>query len=106
MTTLNNSTYLDSVIDAFGLSSLPEAVRNSLIEEIDVIIFRSVLFRVLNDLDETDKDELHDILENAGDNFEKPFSFLKTKVKNLDKIIKEEIEKTRTESVNLMEQFV
>lgn len=106
MTTLSNSSRINVVVDAFGLSSLPEAVRNSLIEELDVIIFRSVLFRVLNELDETDKDDLHDVLENAGDDFDKPFAFLKTKVKSLDKIIKEEINKTREESVHLMEQFV
>ena len=101
----NNSTHLDMIADTFGLSILPKSVRDSLLEEIDEMMFRSVLFRVMVDMDEEDKNELHDVLENAGDDFEKPYIFLKEKVKNLDELLKEELEKIKEESLGLTQQF-
>ena len=98
-------SHLDMVAEAFGLGQLPKAVRDALIEEIDVMVFRSVLFRVMASLSDEDKDELHEILENAGDDFEKPYSFLKTKTKNFDEIVREEVKKVKKETLELKEQF-
>ena len=103
--TNDNKSHLDILAEVFGLSRLPKAVRDSLLEEIDAIVFRSVLFRVMIDLSDEDKDELHDILESAGDDFEKPFNFLKEKVENLDEIIDEELQKIKRESLDLVQQF-
>ena len=93
------------VAEAFGLGQLPKAVREALIEELDVMIFRSVLFRVMTNLSEEDKDELHEILENAGDDFEKPYAFLKIKTKNFDEIVREEVRKVKKETLALKQQF-
>jgi len=101
----DNKSHLDILGEVFGLSRLPKAVRDSLLEEIDAIVFRSVLFRVMIDLSDEDKDELHYILESAGDDFEKPFNFLKEKVENLDEIIDEELQKIKEESLDLSQQF-
>lgn len=100
-----NISHLDMVAEAFGLNKLPKAVRDALIEEIDAMVFRSVLFRVMANLDDDDKDELHDVLEQAGDDFEKPYSFLKEKVGNFDEIVKDELAKVRDESLSLTQQF-
>ena len=101
-----NYSHLDRVAEAFGLGQLPKAVRDALIEEIDVMIFRSVLFRVMTNLSEEDKNELHEILENAGDDFEKPYNFLKTKTNNFDEIMREEVRKMKSETLALTQQFV
>jgi UDP-glucose 6-dehydrogenase len=101
----NNSSHLDLIADAFGLSCLPKAVRDSLIEEIDEMVFRSVLFRVMIEMNNDDKEELHDVLDSAGDDFEKPYAFLKDKVKNLDELIKEELEKVKEESLMMTQSF-
>ncbi|MEI6480391.1 MAG: hypothetical protein WCO12_02605 [bacterium] len=100
-----NSSHLDMLAEAFGLSRLPKSVRDALLEEIDVIVFRSVLFRVMVNLDEDDKEELHDILEHAGDDFEKPYTFLNSKVKDFEKIVKDELLKVKNESLELVQQF-
>ena len=101
----DTSSHLDLAADAFGLNKLPKAVRDALLEEIDAVIFRSVLFRVITKLDEKEKDELHEILEETGDDFEKPFEFLKMKTENFDEIVGEEIEKIKEESLSLTQQF-
>ena len=100
-----NIAYMNKLAEVFGLQKMPESVRNALLEEIDVLVFRAVLFRVLSVLDDGDKDELHNILENAGDDFEKPYSFLKSKVKNLDEIIKEELNTVKQERLNIVGNF-
>ncbi len=102
---LNNSSHLDMIAESFGLSKLPKAVRDSILEEIDEVIFRSVLFRVMVDMDDEDKNELSDVLDNAGDDFEKPYSFLKQKVGNFEGLIKEELEKIKKESLALSQSF-
>ncbi len=56
-------------------------------------------------MDEEDKNELDDVLENAGDDFEKPYSFLQKKVKNFNEIVKEEIQKIREESLSIAQMF-
>ena len=101
----NNPAHLDIIAEAFGLSKLPKAVSDSLLEEIDALVFRSVLFRIMIEMDESDKDELNDVLEMAGDDFDKPFSFLKRKTENFDQIVREEVDKIRTESLSLTESF-
>jgi hypothetical protein len=102
----NNSSHLDVISDAFGLSKLPEAIRNSLLEEIDALVFRSVLFRIMIDMDEDDKNELDDVLDKASDDFDKPFMFLKQKVKDFDQIVLEEVDKIKSENLSLTESFV
>ena len=101
----NNSSHLDLIAEAFGLARLPKAVRDSLLEEIDAMVFRSVLFKIMIDFDAEDKNELHDVLESAGDDFSKPYAFLKEKVKNFDDLIKEEVEKVKKESLSLTQSF-
>lgn len=103
---MTTKQYLASLAEALGLAKAPQAIRDSLVEEIDTVVFRSVLFRVFTDLDEDDKDELHDILEKTGDDFEKPFAFLAKKIPHLPKIVEEEVEKVKSESEELLEQFV
>lgn len=105
MNMLNNSSHSDLIAEAFGLSGLSKAVRDSLLEEIDEMVFRSVLFRIMVDMNDDDKEELGDVLEGAGDDFEKPYSFLKKKVKNFDSLMKEEMKKIRDESLELTQQF-
>lgn len=101
----NNKNHLDIISEAFGLSKLPKAAQDSLLEEIDMLVFRSVLFRIMVNLDEEDKDELNDVLENAGEDFEKPFGFLQNKIKNFDKIVYEEVERIKNESGYLVQSF-
>ena len=101
----NISSHLDIITEAFGLSGLPKSISDSLLEEIDALVFRSVLFRIMIDMDEDDKNELNDVLETAGDDFQKPFSFLKEKVKNFDEIVEEEVMRIKDESLSLTQQF-
>ena len=98
-------SHTDLIVEAFGLSQLPQAVQNSLLEEIDALVFRSVLFRAMVNMDEEDKDHLNDVLANAGDDFQKPFMFLKEKVKDFDQIMKEEVNKIRNESLLSTQSF-
>jgi len=101
----NNPAHLDMIVDAFGLSRLPKAISASLLEEIDALVFRSVLFRIMVNMDEDDKNELNDVLDRAGDDFDKPFSFLNERVKNFDEIVKEEVEKIKNESLSMTQNF-
>jgi hypothetical protein len=101
----NNQSHSDIISDVFGLSNLPKAVRDSLLEEIDELVFRAVLFKIMIYMNEDDKNELFDILESAGDNFDKPYAFLKSKVGNFDGLVKEEMMRIREESLPLTKSY-
>lgn len=99
------SLHLNMLSEAFGLNTLPKSIRDALLEEIDTTVFRSVLFRVMVDLNEADKDELHVILEETGDDFEKPYKFLRGKTQNFNEIVADELAKIKEESLALTQQF-
>lgn len=103
---MTHTAHFDMVARTLGLQHLPLADRNALLEEIDTIVFRAVLFRVISELDESEKEELHTILDQAGDNFAKPYEFLKSKIKNFNTIVDEELEKIKEESLRVVEQFL
>ncbi len=91
----------NNIIYDLGLELLsPEQQEEALIS-IGQIIFQAVIIRVLDILSDEEKDDFEKLL--AGNSSEEMIlNFLKSKIEDLDEIIKEEVENFKKESSELM----
>jgi hypothetical protein len=97
--------YLNKLATALGLQNLPPAERNALLEELDIMVFRSVLFRAITSLNKQDREDLHLLLNEANENMRMPYEFLRKKVPNFSQLIKEEVQKTQKETEQVLKYF-
>ena len=91
-----------NIIKELGLDRLPQAQVEEILLRVGKIIFQSVMIRVLEELDDSAKDELDVLLSQKPDNQEAVLQFLRSKLPNLDDIVNEEIQKFKEESVDFM----
>lgn len=87
-----------------GLDSLPKEEQEELIIRIGEIIQERVIIRVLDELNEKDREEFDKILEEKGEEDDAVLNFLRLKILNLDQIVEEEVSGFRRESVELMKK--
>jgi len=85
------------LIAELGLEDLPQEKKNDLILRIGELIQQSIILRVLDELNEKDKEEFDKVL--AEDNSEKTLAFLQSKLPNLEEIVKEEIIKFKKDAI-------
>lgn len=86
----------ENIIDVLGLGSLPLEKQEDILIRVGFLIYQNVLMRVMGSMTNEDKDEFEKILDNNGEPSE-IFIFLKNKVPNFEKEVKEEAEKLKNE---------
>lgn len=91
----------DSIIKILGIDSLPKEEQQEAMERLGAIVYQEVMLRVLDILNEEDKDEFEKLIEKTKDP-EIMFSFLMGKIPNFEEIVNEESEKLKKESAELM----
>ncbi|MEK9154761.1 MAG: hypothetical protein AAB596_01690 [Patescibacteria group bacterium] len=89
-----------NLIKEIGLDTLPQEEQESALLSIGRIIFQGVLIKVLDELNDKDKDELEKLLAEKSDDEAAILNFLRAKVANLEEIIKSEVERFKKESVD------
>lgn len=92
-----------NIISDLGLDKLSEKEQEEALLGIGRIIFQAVLIRVMEELDESGKDEFEKILNEKPNDEEAILGFLQTKIPNLDVIVSDEVVKFKQESVDFME---
>ncbi len=98
--------YLENLAVKLGLQTLPNAERNALLEDLDMMVFRSVLFRAISALNKQDREDLHLLLDGTDDgSLRLPYEFLRKRVKNFDQIVQEEVKKTEKDVARVMKYF-
>jgi len=93
-----------NIIEVLGLENLPKEEAEEILIRTGAIIYENVLLRVMETMTEKDQDDFEKILDNK----EKPeeiFSFLQNRVKDFEKIVKEEAEKFKNKTSNIMDQI-
>lgn len=85
------------LIKELGLDNLPEEKKAKFILKIGELVQQNMILRILNELSETDKDELDKIM--AANNGDKTFEFLQSKIPNLEDIAREEIAKFKQDAM-------
>jgi len=94
----------NNIKNVLDLGSLPPEEQEEIILRIGGIIYQNVLIRIMELMGEKDQDEFEELLDrNAAP--EEIFSFLKSRVKDFEKIIEEEAIKFKDKASNIMDQI-
>ena len=99
-----NSTIQKSISAVFETDQLlPEEIEE-LVLRVGALIYQNIITRSLENMSDNDQDEFEKILDSKNKP-EDVFIFLKNKVPNFEEIIKEESEKFRNKSSNIMDKI-
>ncbi|MEI6660295.1 MAG: DUF5663 domain-containing protein [bacterium] len=90
-----------NIIKVLGIDQLPQDKQAEAMERLGGIVYQEVMLRVLDTMSEPDKDEFEKLVEKTPDP-ESLFTYLASKVPDLDKIVAEEAESLRTEASDIM----
>ncbi len=89
----------DNVVKILGIDKLPAEEQKETMKKLVATVYEEVLFRALEIMSNEDK-ESFDKLMGENPDPEKMFTFLATKVPNIDTIAYEEAEKVKDEDLN------
>lgn len=93
-----------NIIVTLGINKLPVEKQKEAMERLGSIVYQEVILRVLDILNEEDKDMFEKMVE-KDPNPEILFEFLSNKIINFAEIVKEEAEKLREESAEIMKEI-
>jgi len=93
-----------NIIVTLGINKLPVEKQKEAMERLGSIVYQEVILRVLDILNEEDKDMFEKMVE-KNPNPEILFEFLSNKIINFAEIVKEEAEKLREESAEIMKEI-
>jgi hypothetical protein len=79
----------------FGLEHMNSEEQERMIEKIGNLLFESVVERSVDAMDESIMTDFEDTVANAGADYQKVISFLKTKVPGFDVIVSEEMSRLK-----------
>ena len=93
-----------NIVVTLGINTLPVEKQKEAMERLGTIVYQEVMLRALEILTEEDKNEFEKLIE-KDQNPETMFGFLSEKIQNLDEIVKEEAERLRDESAEIMSEI-
>lgn len=93
-----------NLMSELGLDKIPEKDREAALLKIGEIIFKSVLIRILDTLNDAGRQEFDTFLSNKNNQKDPDalYDFLKAKVPNLDELVSEEIAAFKRETLEVM----
>ena len=92
------------LVEALGISSLPNDKQEEMIQQIGVLVYQGALIRSMEYMSDEEVIEFEN-LTNSNTDPEGVFSFIKSKVENFEQIIKEEAENFLSKSNSIMGQI-
>jgi hypothetical protein len=103
-----NNIIETNLITQLGLDLLPQAEREKILLDIGEIIFRGVIMKVMDVMNEKDKNAFEKVLDeaNKSEDDDQIGIFLMEKVPNLDEIVNNEVSNFKKESLDFMKQIV
>lgn len=93
-----------SIINALGIDLLSPQEQDAVMAQLGGLVFTAVMERTLDKLQEKDQKEFEGMMDN-DETVEKLFDFLGNKIPNIQEIIKEEGEKIKKESEEMLSKF-
>ncbi len=79
----------------FGLENMDSREQERMIEKIGNMLFESVVERAVDVMDEDAMNDFENTIAEAGSDYQKIISFLKTRVSGFDKIVSEEFSRLK-----------
>jgi diaminopimelate decarboxylase len=93
---------MQNFIKQLGFDNLPPEKQTEVLLKIGRIIQQNLILRIVNELNEEDKEEFDQLLATKMNDQKAILDFLRSKLPNLDVIVNEEIIKFKKESVDLI----
>jgi predicted transposase YdaD len=90
-----------NIIEILGIDKLPTDKQKEAMERLGGIVYQEVMLRALETMTEEDKDAFEKMIETNPDP-EAMFTYLGTKVPNLNEIVSEEAESLRAEAAEII----
>jgi len=90
-----NEEFKIKIVKDFGLENMDSREQEQMIEKIGNMLFESVVERAVDIMDEDAMNEFDWTIDDAGNDYQKIISFLKSKVPDFDKIVSEELSRLK-----------
>ena len=90
-----NEEFKKKITKDFGLADMDSREQERMIEKIGNLLFESVVERAVDAMDEEAMNDFDEVIGNAGDDYQKIISFLKSRVPGFDKIVSEELSRLK-----------
>ncbi len=97
----------EKIKQELGINNLPQVKQDEIITKIGELIFQGIMIQVVEGLSENDQDEFSDLLDEIQekpDSGEKLMNFLQERVPNLNTIVKNEVNRFRKDSLEIMKK--
>jgi hypothetical protein len=90
-----NDEFNKKIIKDFGLENIDSREQERMIEKIGNLLFESVVERAVDEMDEDATNDFDGVITEAGNDYQKIISFLKSRVPEFDKIVSEELSRLK-----------
>jgi len=90
-----DENFSKKIIDDFGLGNMDSREQERMIEKIGNLLFESVIERAIDMMDDSIMNDFEDVVGEAGDDYQKVISFLKSQVPGFNKIVSEELSRLK-----------
>ena len=90
-----DENFKQKIIEDFGLKNMDSREQEKMIEKIGNLLFESVVERAIDVMDEGTMNDFDETVNNAGSDYQKIISFLKSKVPGFDGIVSEEMSRLK-----------
>lgn len=90
-----DESFNKKIIKDFGLENMDSKEQERMIEKIGNLLFESVVERAVDVMDEDVMNDFENAVADAGNDYQKIISFLKSRVPGFDKIVSEELSRLK-----------
>jgi hypothetical protein len=90
-----NEDFNKKIAEDFGLVNMNSEEQERMIEKIGNLLFESVVERSIDVMDESAMTDFEDTIANAGTDYQKVVTFLKSRVPGFDTIVSEEMSRLK-----------
>ena len=87
--------YYDQIIAKFDLADKSEEEREQVFAKLNELLFKNIMLRIVEELNDDDADKLNDLMGDGGFNNPQVFDFMEEKLPNLDELVADEINNFR-----------
>ncbi len=90
-----NEDFNKKIIKDFGLENMDSGEQQRMIEKIGNLLFESVVEKAVEVMDDNVMNDFENTVVNAGSDYQKVISFLKSRVFGFDKIVADEMSRLK-----------
>lgn len=90
-----NEDFNKKIVKDFGLENMDSREQEKMIERIGNLLFESVVERAIDAMDNNAMNDFDEIINEAGNDYQKIISFLKSRVPGFDQVVVDEMSRLK-----------